>query len=433
MVRNIVANYNLQTFFTSTSQDERGVIGLIIGQSGADKDYVFYLAKLPFECGDKSSFGDIDENLILDHAKQIARMLPGGMHVFGIALAHLEDLTSPLHPKLRNILCNLYKKLDSNRYFHDNHDQGNVILNFSRKTQKYICKEYNISNANLQPVDFKFSPKELKWNRIDCTLLIDEIYYLDKEEVNASLEEHIKAILNQIHEKLNNIQFLIDNQYKNEDDCVETYFKKKINKRGTKKDDLDEDKPLEAVPLLNHDFSNSLYMHQVVNSSGCLKMSGKIVSRIWVQPKMTLTEVSRFLKQDIMCSLAARCEMHIDSLTEEENSEEISCIHEPPRRVLVSLPGIETMFSDYLFPGEGPLDAKASLEELLDIKLKGKLHIEDLEGQADVTKYYEDSPQTTASDNVIKLQSESSSKFMNTAMLLAVAVLLISLLMYIYI
>nr|CAH7739736.1 unnamed protein product [Callosobruchus chinensis] len=96
MVRNIVANYNLQTFFTSTSQDERGVIGLIIGQSGADKDYVFYLAKLPFECGDKSSFGDIDENLILDHAKQIARMLPGGMHVFGIALAHLEGMRQQL-------------------------------------------------------------------------------------------------------------------------------------------------------------------------------------------------------------------------------------------------------------------------------------------------------------------------------------------------
>ncbi|VEN37985.1 unnamed protein product [Callosobruchus maculatus] len=432
MVRSIVANYNLQTFFTSTSKDDPGAIGLIIGQSGTDKDYVLYLAKLPFKY-DKSSFGDIDENLILDHAKQITRMLPGGMNVLGIAVAHLEDLTSPLHPKLRHISSNLYKTLDSNRYFHGNHNQGNIILNYSLKTQKYICKEYNISNANLQSVDFKFSPKELKWNRIDCTLLIDEIYYLDKEEVNASLEEHIRAILNQIQEKLNNIQFLIDNQYKNEDDCIETYFKKKINKRGSKKDETDEDKPLEAVALLNHDFSSSLYMHQVVDSSGSLKMSGKIVSRIWVQPKMTLAEVSRFLKQDIICSLAARCEMHIDSLTEEENSEEISCIHEPPRRVMVSLPDIEPMFSDYLFPGEGQLDAKASVEELLDVKLKGKLNIEDLEGQADFTKYYDDSAQTTTSDNVIKLQSESSGKIMNTPILLAVAVLLISFLMYIYI
>ncbi|VEN35862.1 unnamed protein product, partial [Callosobruchus maculatus] len=91
MVRSIVANYNLQTFFTSTSKDDPGAIGLIIGQSGTDKDYVLYLAKLPFKY-DKSSFGDIDENLILDHAKQITRMLPGGMNVLGIAVAHLEGM-----------------------------------------------------------------------------------------------------------------------------------------------------------------------------------------------------------------------------------------------------------------------------------------------------------------------------------------------------
>ncbi|VEN35861.1 unnamed protein product, partial [Callosobruchus maculatus] len=59
--------------------------------SGTDKDYVLYLAKLPFKY-DKSSFGDIDENLILDHAKQITRMLPGGMNVLGIAVAHLEGM-----------------------------------------------------------------------------------------------------------------------------------------------------------------------------------------------------------------------------------------------------------------------------------------------------------------------------------------------------
>nr|CAI5864308.1 unnamed protein product [Callosobruchus analis] len=432
MVQNIVANCKIQTFFTSCSKDNPAFIGLIIGQSGTDKDYVFYLAKSPLKCN-ASNFGDIDENLILDHARQVTRILPGGMDILGIAVAHLEDLTSPLHPKLKHIFCNLYKTLKSNRYFYGNHNKGCIILNFSLKTQKYICKQYNTSNANLQLVDFKFSPKELKWNRIDCTFFVNEIYFLDKEEVNASLEEHIKSILNQIHEKLKNIQFLIDNQYKNEDDCVETYFKMKVNKRGSKKDEVNEDKPLEAVALLNHDFSNTLYMHQVVDSSGCLKMSGKIVSRIWVQPMVTLAEVSRFLKQDIMCSLAARCEMHIDSLTEEENSEEISCIHEPPRRVLVSLPDIEPMFSDYLFPGEGPLDAKVSLEELLDVKLKGKLNIEDLEGQADFTKYYDDSAQSTASDSVIKLQSEGSGKFMSTAILLAVMVLLISLLMYFYV
>lgn len=59
----------------------------------------------------------------------------------------------------------------------------------------------------------------------------------------------------------------------------------------------------------------------------------------------------------------------------------INCVHEPPRRVLIELPNSNITLSDYLFPGEGPEDAKLSLEELLGIEIKGKLKIQDVEGQ----------------------------------------------------
>lgn len=40
------------------------------------------------------------------------------------------------------------------------------------------------------------------------------------------------------------------------------------------------------------------------------------------------------------------------------------------------------MLSDYLFPGEGPHEALTSLQELLDINIKDKKSIVDVEGQA---------------------------------------------------
>lgn len=49
--------------------------------------------------------------------------------------------------------------------------------------------------------------------------------------------------------------------------------------------------------------------------------------------------------------------------------------------MLIELPNNNITLSDYLFPGEGPEDAKTSLEELLDIEIKGKLKIQDVEGQ----------------------------------------------------
>lgn len=55
-------------------------------------------------------------------------------------------------------------------------------------------------------------------------------------------------------------------------------------------------------------------------------------------------------------------------------------LHEPPRRVLAPLPFSPISVSDYLFPGEGPVDSLASLADLLDL---GTL----LEGDVQVRPY----------------------------------------------
>lgn len=57
-------------------------------------------------------------------------------------------------------------------------------------------------------------------------------------------------------------------------------------------------------------------------------------------------------------------------------------VHEPPRRVLVSLPDSTITLSDYLFPGEGPQEAQISLQEMLDIRVNENDDIKDVEGQA---------------------------------------------------
>jgi hypothetical protein len=57
-------------------------------------------------------------------------------------------------------------------------------------------------------------------------------------------------------------------------------------------------------------------------------------------------------------------------------------LHEPPRRVLVSLPDSRVTLSDYLFPGEGPSEALISLQELLDLEVEESDVQKDLETQA---------------------------------------------------
>lgn len=60
---------------------------------------------------------------------------------------------------------------------------------------------------------------------------------------------------------------------------------------------------------------------------------------------------------------------------------EIMVVHEPPRRVLIPLPHSRVAFSDYLFPGEGPSEALASIQELIGVKVSETAVYKDFEGQ----------------------------------------------------
>lgn len=59
----------------------------------------------------------------------------------------------------------------------------------------------------------------------------------------------------------------------------------------------------------------------MLETSGQLKIVGQVASKIWLQPTVSIKEASEAVREDILRSLAARLEMHWDSLTEEENSE----------------------------------------------------------------------------------------------------------------
>ena len=59
--------------------------------------------------------------------------------------------------------------------------------------------------------------------------------------------------------------------------------------------------------------------------------------------------------------------MHCDTMQQEEGEEEEKrIVHEPPRRVFVSLnpPELEVAISDYLYPGEGAEDCISNIKEL---------------------------------------------------------------------
>merc|ERR1712137_991441 len=131
--------------------------------------------------------------------------------------------------------------------------------------------------------------------------------------------------------------------------------------------------------------------------SSDMRFGGQMCIKSYIHGKATVGEAYQVIKEDILRSLWARCDMHSDSLIGDEQRGQPdvrAVLHEPPRRVLAPLPYSPISVSDYLFPGEGPADSLASLADLLDLGLLQ---------EGDVQDYWETAANSPSNSRVILL------------------------------
>ncbi|XP_050302642.1 protein odr-4 homolog [Anthonomus grandis grandis] len=443
MVRYAEGDENLLKYLASIANDFKCAIGLVLGQVTAQRYNLIHLAKTPpFQTSDPqneektiqnlTTVTDINEGWIADHARQTTRMLPGGMYVLGIFIVSDEELLTPFNSKLKSLLNGINKTLQAQSYLFGNGDNEKLIIQYSPKNLKCLAKTYDVDTFNVQPVELKLSQKGVKLVGFECLYQIDHVYHLKEEDSRGPLRKHIKVILEDINKHLETAIILFDNDLKDPDEKIENMSKKKKVPRGSsnKIDNHDDcSKPIPVAIFKKCKNPENYTSLEPLSISGQIHIIGEISLRLWLNAKASFGDAIVAVKEDLMRSLSTRMEMHWDSLTEEELGEEINSVHEPPRRVLITLPESNVTISDYLFPGEGPEDVKASLEELLDIKADSQLELLDLEGQADIAQYYGSQVPCVQS----KITSTDSSKFMYLLGLgVAFLMLIVSIIVHFY-
>lgn len=379
-------------------------VGLILGQVVSQKYHVFHFAKTPpFQTDEDKAAGkplvtmknilEINDSFVADHALQATRMLPGGMHVLGVFVVSDEEILNPFNSKLRTLLTKVNKTLGNQNYLFGNCGSEKLIFHYSGKTKRYLAKSYNVASSSITPVDFKFLPKINNWLNFEFKYVIDYLYFISGNNYEGPLNRHIKIILDNINKKLQKYFFLFNDEFKESDERIESINKKKKIPRGSSKRNIDNNAEEKPVQVSIYEDTYSMEIPDKIETEkvmGQIRIIGEVASKLWLNPKTTISEVEQAIKEDIMRSLSGRVDMHWDSLTDEELGENINTVHEPPRRMLITLPDSNISISDYLFPGEGAEDVKTSLEELLDVKAGNELEVLDLEGQADISQYYQE-------------------------------------------
>ncbi|XP_071575950.1 protein odr-4 homolog isoform X2 [Temnothorax nylanderi] len=416
MGRTIYAEEHLRTYLAALAKPDGYVIGLILGQSSGQKDYIVHLAKSPPPLSKNvveetligssapaeqdvantyiRSVKDIPMSWVADHAKHVTRMLPGGMWVLGIFIVGPEDTldnTSNVQ-KLKSVLGAIHKTLSwNNKYLCGNNQDEKLILSFNSVKQKYICKSIDIAkDSMLKPADWKFQEKATRWYQLEALVDFDKLYLIDADKDPETLKKQLQNILTNVVDLIESSLIVIEGEVRSPDDTLEIFGKKKKNNKECKSKTNDSSNSLQVSLYIPCSQDNSNMDVKTTSCSALIRLIGQLVSRTFVHQKASIAEANTAVKEDIVRSLASRLEMHWDSLIEEENGspEENITLHEPPRRVLIALPENKVTLSDYLFPGEGPQEALLSLQELLDLKVQESQVQKEVELQADPTEFY---------------------------------------------
>ncbi|KAG5306359.1 ODR4 protein, partial [Pseudoatta argentina] len=444
MGRTVYVEKHLRTYLTSLAKPDGYVIGLILGQSAGQKDYIVHLAKTPPPLTKNvveetlisstvsmeqdaaniyiRSVKDIPMSWVADHAKHVTRMLPGGMWVLGVFIVGPEDTldnTSNVQ-KLKSVLGAIHKTLSwNNKYLCGNNQDEKLILSFNSIAQKYICKSIDIAkDSMLKPADWKFQEKATKWHQLETLVDFDRLYLIAVDKDPETLKKQLQNILTNVADLIDSSLIVIEGEVRSPDDTLETLGKRKksSNKKCKNKTD-DSNNSLQVSLYIPCSQDNSNVDVRTTSCSASIRLIGQLVSRTFVHQRASIAEANTAVKEDIVRSLASRLEMHWDSLIEEENgspegksrmrdmdinivvefdnllhlcnlfSENIT-LHEPPRRVLIALPDNKVTLSDYLFPGEGPQEALLSLQELLDLNVQESQVQKEVELQADPIEFY---------------------------------------------
>ncbi|XP_075233197.1 protein odr-4 homolog [Lycorma delicatula] len=430
--------------------------GLILGQASGNKDFVIHLARtslhstssqvssgdvtdnVKIECVSKLT--DISESSVADHARQVTRMLPGGMWVLGIFIIGPGDLfnDASCQSKMISLLSYMYKCLSRSPYLHGNSPASEkLVFHLSTDTKKYSCRSVDIQMSaatSLKPVDWKFQSGCTKWHQLDCFYDCEQIvpHLIINEKSASPLRKHLQEILSNINNIVTKAICTIDGEIKDNADSLEVTDKKKKGKQSGSKGSSKEDKTLEVNLFTPCELiGNNDDSLEIVNISGEMRCNGALSCRVFLHQKASVEEAIKAVKDDIIRSFSCRLEMHWDSLVEEElgSPEDRVVLHEPPRRVLIPLPYSKVALCDYLFPGEGASESLIALQELLGLNLSESAVQKDFEGQMDPSQLYEltNNPETT-----IEERSQSglmtSSYVLIGGIVVAVIVLLASIL-----
>jgi len=414
--RTVICEDGIEEYGTTLIAKKELTVGLVFGQEiSSQKSCVIHIARTPDfidEDGEhlhekeqaskssskpekgKSTADDFDDVSVIDHVRQVIRALPGGITVLGLFFVSGFDIfqNQVFLNKVRKLLTSIDNVIGKTPItLRHQLTCERMVLHICNKSRKYTCKTIDIASpvASPKPAEWKFvNAAGSPWIELYCTLNVEFNIGLSDSESSSSLRQQLETGISIYSKAVKESLCLIDNKLLSDSDLLES-SKEKGKKKQNQASSEERIKTVNIQVLIPEIETKS----EKQECSSDMRFGGQMCIKSYIHSKGTFGEACQVIKEDILRSLWARCDMHSDSLIGDEQRGQPdvrAVLHEPPRRVLAPLPYSPISVSDYLFPGEGPADSLASLADLLDLGLLQEGDVQDYwEAAAEVNEALE--------------------------------------------
>lgn len=397
------------------------VTGLLIGQSLPQRDFVVLAARTP-DRGDSTSAagGSLDKEWVTEHARQVSRMLPGGLSVLGVFIITDSDDKDTL-TTLRQLAFAVDKLISSDCLWSPADDDVTdwLTLHVNPKTRKTVCRTFDVKDPKsaAKPADWKYQANmSSSWSMVSCSLNVDMLVPLTgsragTETVEANLKEGLDEWAQQIHTAV----CLIDGKMLPKE--LELNAGQKKIKKQT----------FTAQLLISPVEKSSI--NPVQRCEGSLWLGGAVHSRAYLHSnRLKAGLIEKLLKRDVLSTVATRAQLLLEDLQQSETESRGSSTHRQhteqfifPRRIFFPLrESGPVCVCDYQFSDEDRSELTDRLKEMLDIDA---LEEDLMTNQETLSEIVEEEVPAEPAAETVEAPQQKRNNYAGVAMATAVALL----------
>uniref|UniRef100_A0A672K251 Protein odr-4 homolog n=1 Tax=Sinocyclocheilus grahami TaxID=75366 RepID=A0A672K251_SINGR len=261
---------------------------------------------------------------VTEHAKQVSRMLPGGLCILGLFLVTPPELSKDAQNALKRV--------------------WSLIT---------VCKTFDVKDpqSSAKPADWKYQTGvSSSWPMLICSVEVDVQILVSSDITDKCMKDGLRRWAEQIEAAyclINGRQALDDSELSSGQVKTSLLYQCHRNSQSW----------MSAS-------STSSALVQVC--SGSVKVRGVVYCRAYIHNnKPKARHAAQVIRRGIINTVCSRVEMFLEDLLINEGSHK-GTVQALPRRVFAPVPISGLSVCDYMFPDESTADVAERLKEMLD-------------------------------------------------------------------